>query len=92
MEVSMVTHTYLDVVEDVGEDLLLCDAEMWVIILGVRADVDHAIHVQVQVVKLWDLQTQTMYMGVPASLFQTNSEKKLILSLKSSNWGTLYKT
>ena len=38
------------------EYFLFCDSEMWVIILGMRADVDDAIHVKVQVIKLRDLK------------------------------------
>lgn len=46
---------HLNVVTDVLEDLFLRDAEVGVVVLGVGAHVDHAIHVQVQVVKLRQL-------------------------------------
>lgn len=41
--------------EDIGEDLLLGDAEVHVLVVGVRALVDDPVHVQVQMIKLWDL-------------------------------------
>ncbi len=45
----------LDVVEDALEYLLLRDPEVGVVVVGVRADVDDAVHVEVQVVELGDL-------------------------------------
>ena len=45
----------LNVVENVLEYFLLTDSEVRVVIVGVGADVDDAVHVKVQVVKLWDL-------------------------------------
>ena len=59
---ASVTHSshtysaYLNVVEYVREDLLLRNSEVWVVIFWMRAHVDHTIHVQIQVVKLWDLR------------------------------------
>ena len=45
----------LDVMENVLEYLLLTDSEVRVVIVGVGADVDDAVHVKVQVVELRDL-------------------------------------
>ena len=45
----------LDIVENVLEYLLLTDSEVRIVIVGVGADVDDAVHVKVKVVKLWDL-------------------------------------
>ena len=47
--------THLNVVADVFEDLFLCDSEVRVVIFGMRAYMDDAIHVQIQVVKFWQL-------------------------------------
>ena len=41
--------------ENVLEYFLLTDAEVRIVIVGVGADVDDAIHVEVEIVKLWDL-------------------------------------
>ena len=41
--------------EDVAEYLVLCDAKVRVAIVWMGADVDDAIHVQIQVIKLGDL-------------------------------------
>ena len=41
--------------ENVLEYFLLTDSEVRVVIIGVGADVDDAVHVKVQVIKLWDL-------------------------------------
>lgn len=38
---------HFEVMEDVGEDLLFCDAEVHVLVVGVWALVDDPIHVQV---------------------------------------------
>lgn len=46
---------HFEVVEDVGKDLLLSDTEVYVLVVGVRALVDDPVHVQVQIIKLWDL-------------------------------------
>ena len=46
---------HLDVVEDVRDDLLLCDPEVRIIVVGVRTVVDDPVHVQIQVVKLRNL-------------------------------------
>ena len=47
--------THLDVVKYRGEDLLLADPKMRVVVVRVRANVDDAVHVQVQVVEFGDL-------------------------------------
>lgn len=49
---------HLNVVEDVSKDLLLRYAEMGIGIVRVRAHVDDAVHVQIQVVKLRYLKTK----------------------------------
>ena len=41
----------LDVVEDVIENLLLCDSEHGIAIVGMRADVNDSIHVKIEVIK-----------------------------------------
>ena len=41
--------------ENVLENLLLADSEVRIVIVGMGADVDDAVHVQVQVVKLRNL-------------------------------------
>ena len=41
--------------ENVLENLLLADSEVRIVIVGVRADVDDSVHVQVEVVKLRNL-------------------------------------
>ena len=45
----------LDIVENVLEYFLLTDSEVRVVIVGVGADVNDAVHVKVKVVELWDL-------------------------------------
>lgn len=50
--------------KDVGEDLLLCDAEVHVLIVGVRALVDDPVHVQVQIIKLRDLSKERSFNSV----------------------------
>ena len=45
----------LNVVENVLKYFLLTDSEVRVVIVGMRADVDDAVHVKVQVVKLGNL-------------------------------------
>ena len=45
----------LYVVENVLKYFLLTDSEVRVVIVGVGADVDDAVHVKIQVVELWDL-------------------------------------
>ena len=45
----------LNVVKDVLKDLLLADPEVRVVIIGMRADVDDAVHVEIQIVKLRNL-------------------------------------
>ena len=52
---------YLNVVEDILEYLFLRDAEVRVVVLGMGAYVDHAIEIQVQVVKLWNLKSPTTH-------------------------------
>ena len=47
---------HLNIIEDVVENLVLRDAKRWVVIIGVGTDVDDAIHVQIEVIKLWNLQ------------------------------------
>lgn len=44
-----------EVVEDILEDLLLCDPEVRIRIIRVRAVVNNTIHVQIHVVKIWYL-------------------------------------
>ena len=41
--------------ENVLKYLLFTDSEVRIVIVGVGADVDDAVHVKVQVIKLWDL-------------------------------------
>ena len=45
----------LNIMENILENLLLTDSEVRIVIVGVGADVDDAVHVEVEVVKLWDL-------------------------------------
>ena len=45
----------LYVMKNVLEDLLLTDSEVRIVIVGVGADVDDAVHVEVEVVKLRNL-------------------------------------
>ena len=47
---------HLNIIKDIVENLVLRDAKRWVVIIGVGADVDDAIHVQIEVIKLWNLQ------------------------------------
>ena len=47
---------YLQVLENVREYLLLRDPKFWVIIIRVRTDMNYSVHIQVEVVKLWDLK------------------------------------
>ena len=47
---------YLEVVKYIREDLFLSDPEVWVTVIRVRADMNYAIHVQVQIIKLGNLQ------------------------------------
>ena len=56
-----ITYIYLQVVEYVLEDLLLCDAEVRVCIVRVRTDVNDAVHVKIQVVKLRNLLIVNTY-------------------------------
>ena len=53
---STILLTYLNIMKDVFEYLLVRDAEVWVIVVGVRTRVNDAVHIQVEVVKLWDLR------------------------------------
>lgn len=49
----------LQVKENVLEDLLLCDAEMNIIVVRMRAIVDDSIHIQVKIIELGNLKTKT---------------------------------
>lgn len=42
--------------EDVSKNLFLRDAKMDILIIGVGALVDDAIHVQIEIVKFWNLR------------------------------------
>lgn len=46
----------LYIMKDILKYLFLCNSEVWIIILRMRANVNNAVHVQVEIVKLWDLQ------------------------------------
>lgn len=49
---------HLQVMEDVSKNLLLRDAKVDIFIVGVRALVDDAVHVQIEIVKLWNLREE----------------------------------
>ena len=55
----MITASYLDVVEDGLKYFLLGDTEMRVVVFWMRAHVDDSVHIQVQVVKLRNLQAMS---------------------------------
>ena len=46
----------LKVVHDISEDFFFCNSKVRVVIFWVRTDMDDAIHVQVEIVKLWNLK------------------------------------
>ena len=41
---------------DIGEDFFFCNPKVWVIIFRMGAYVNDAIHVKVEIVKLWNLK------------------------------------
>lgn len=47
---------HLQVMEDVSKYLFLRDAKVDILIIRVRALVDDAVHVQIEIVKLWNLR------------------------------------
>lgn len=49
---------HLQVMENVSENLFLRDAEVNVLIIWVGALVDDAIHIQVEIVELWNLREE----------------------------------
>lgn len=49
---------HLQVMEDVCKNLFLRDAKVDILIVWVRTLVDDAIHVQIEIVKLWNLRTE----------------------------------
>lgn len=48
----------LQVMEDVCKNLFLRDAKVDVLVIGMGTLVDNPIHVQIQIVKLWDLKNR----------------------------------
>lgn len=54
---------HLQVVEDIREDLLLGNAEVHILIVWVGALVYNPVHVQIEVVKLWNLRKKEQGMG-----------------------------
>lgn len=45
-----------EIEENVLENLFLCDTKVYVVVVGMRAVVDDAVHVEIQVVELGHLQ------------------------------------
>ena len=48
--------SYFNIVENIFEDLFFCYSEVRVIIIGMRAIMNDSVHIQIQVIKFWDLQ------------------------------------
>ena len=57
---------YLNVVEYVLENLFFCDPEVRVVIFRMGAGVNDPIHVQIKVVKLWDLSIAKYKLDIKA--------------------------
>ncbi len=52
---------YLDVVENIFENLFLGDSEMSVFVIRMRAGVDNAVHIQVKIVEFGNLKKTQFY-------------------------------
>lgn len=52
------TCTYLNIVKNIPKNLFFCDSKVRVIVIRVRTRMNNPIHVQVHVIKFWDLQLQ----------------------------------
>lgn len=48
--------TYINIIKNIQEYLIFRNTKVWVIVVGVRADMDYPVHVEVQVVELWNLK------------------------------------
>jgi len=48
---------YLNIVENIGKDLLFRNSKMWIFIFRVRTHMNNSIHIQIQIVKLWKLKS-----------------------------------